>query len=143
LLDQKARNDPVGDLQDGREQLRMCSEQQAKRDRKREHRVPAGEAADAAGGGAIAGRKFDGCESVTPMPVFDPSMPVPMPILGASTCRLVTPPRNYYASDGSPSAWQGVDREFQSVVSMKDQQIVTTELYLSDASRRLQPKVAI
>ena len=30
-------NDPVDDSQDGREQLRMCSEPQAKRDRKREH----------------------------------------------------------------------------------------------------------
>ena len=37
LLDQKCGNDPVDDLQDGREQLRMCSEQQAKRDRKRDH----------------------------------------------------------------------------------------------------------
>jgi hypothetical protein len=30
LLDQKCGNDPVDDLQDGREQLRMRSEQQAK-----------------------------------------------------------------------------------------------------------------
>jgi hypothetical protein len=37
LLDQKCGNDPVDDLQDGREQFRMCSEQQAKRDRTREH----------------------------------------------------------------------------------------------------------
>ncbi len=37
LFDQKCGNDPVGDLQDVGVQLRMCSEQQAKRDRKREH----------------------------------------------------------------------------------------------------------
>ena len=37
LLDQKVSNDAVDDLQDGREQLGMRSEQQAKRDRKREH----------------------------------------------------------------------------------------------------------
>ena len=33
-LIRKLQIDPVGDLQDGREQLRMCSEQQAKRNRK-------------------------------------------------------------------------------------------------------------
>jgi hypothetical protein len=37
LLDQKSGNDPVDDLQDRGEELGMCSEQKAKRDRKREH----------------------------------------------------------------------------------------------------------
>jgi hypothetical protein len=36
----KCGNDPVDDLQDGREQLGMCSEQQTKRDRKRRHPLP-------------------------------------------------------------------------------------------------------
>jgi hypothetical protein len=36
----KCGNDAVDDLQDGREQLGMRSEQQAKRDRKREHPLP-------------------------------------------------------------------------------------------------------
>ena len=40
LLDQKCRYDAVDDLQDGREQLGMRSEQQAKGDRKREHPLP-------------------------------------------------------------------------------------------------------
>ena len=55
LLDQKCGNDPVDDLQDGREQFRMCSEQQAKRDRKREHplahRHPGDDVIDQVGGG--------------------------------------------------------------------------------------------
>ena len=55
LFDQKCGNDPVDDLQDGREQLRMCSEQQAKRDRKREHplphRHPGDDVIDQVGGG--------------------------------------------------------------------------------------------
>jgi hypothetical protein len=34
LLDQKCRNDPVDDLQDRGEELGMCSEQQAQRDRR-------------------------------------------------------------------------------------------------------------
>jgi hypothetical protein len=40
LFNQKYRNDPVEDLQDRREELGMCSEQQAQRDRKREHPLP-------------------------------------------------------------------------------------------------------
>jgi hypothetical protein len=55
LLDQKCGNDPVDDLQDGREQFRMCSEQQAKWDRKREHplthRHPGDDVSDQVGGG--------------------------------------------------------------------------------------------
>ena len=37
LLDQKSGNGAVDDLQYRREQMGMCSEQKAKRDRKREH----------------------------------------------------------------------------------------------------------
>jgi len=53
LLDQKCGNDPVDDLQDGREQLRMCSEQQAKRDRKHPlaHRHPGDDVLDQVGSG--------------------------------------------------------------------------------------------
>ena len=55
LLDQKCRNDPVDDLQDGREQVRMCSEETTKRDRKREHslahRHPRDDVIDQVGGG--------------------------------------------------------------------------------------------
>ena len=51
----KCANDPVDELQDGCEQLRMCSEQQAKRDRKREHplphRHPGDDVIDQVGGG--------------------------------------------------------------------------------------------
>jgi hypothetical protein len=54
LLDQKRGNDPVDDSQDGREQLGMCSEQQANRDRKREHplahRHPGDDVIDQVGG---------------------------------------------------------------------------------------------
>ncbi len=54
-LDQKCGNDPVDDLQDGREQLRMCSEEPTKRDRKREHplahRHPGDDVLDQVGGG--------------------------------------------------------------------------------------------
>jgi len=55
LWDEKCGNDPVDDLQDGREQLGMCSEQQANRDRKREHplahRHPGDDVIDQVGGG--------------------------------------------------------------------------------------------
>ena len=55
LLDQKCGNDPVDDLQDGREQLRMCSEEPTKRDRKREHplanRYPGDDVVHQVGGG--------------------------------------------------------------------------------------------
>jgi hypothetical protein len=40
LLAQKSGNDPVDGLQDRREQLGMCSEQKAQRDRKREYLAP-------------------------------------------------------------------------------------------------------
>ena len=55
LFGEKCGNDPVDDLQDGREQLRMCSEQQTKRDREREyplaHRHPGNDMIDQVGGG--------------------------------------------------------------------------------------------
>jgi hypothetical protein len=55
LFNQKGRYDPVDDLQDRREGLGMCSEQQAQRDRKREHplphRHPGDEVIDQVGGG--------------------------------------------------------------------------------------------
>jgi hypothetical protein len=55
LLDQKCGNDPVDDSQDRREQAGMCSEQPAKRDRKREHplahRHPGDDVLDQVGGG--------------------------------------------------------------------------------------------
>jgi hypothetical protein len=54
-LDQKCRYDAVDDLQDRREQLGMCSEQNAQRDRKREHplphRHPGDDVIDQVGGG--------------------------------------------------------------------------------------------
>ena len=41
LFNQKCRYGPVDDLQDRREERGMCSEQQAQRDRKREHPLAA------------------------------------------------------------------------------------------------------
>jgi len=75
LLDQKCRYDPVDDLQDRREQFGMCSEQKAKRDRKREHPgyrdvlVPAGTASSLRAAAARSGRAFP----PAPAALLDPS----------------------------------------------------------------------
>jgi len=55
LLDQKSANNPVDDLQDGREQLGMCGEEATKQDSKRQqplaHRHPGNDVIDQVGGG--------------------------------------------------------------------------------------------